>query len=168
MNSQIIALYGIEPKKIKMTDENSTTNTSQTVASSTATGASSNQQDDPRLSKYKIPQVVKDKYPDLVILIIETKSMNDQERDYWFQILPIMTDQQVERLRNILTTEKQQLATLDKEYETEMNKLNQKDMHAWNSFEAKEKREEIQKEESADQVKETAKEEELLATLAEI
>ena len=59
-------------------------------------------------SKFHIPQAVKDDYPELIPLIIQTESMDDEEREYWFQILPIMTDEQVEKLREILVNEKQQ------------------------------------------------------------
>ncbi len=57
-------------------------------------------------SKFYIPAVVQEKYPNLVPLILETESMDDEEREYWFQILPIMTPEQVEKFREILISEK--------------------------------------------------------------
>ena len=65
----------------------------------TAAGASSGQTKD---DKYNVPQVVLDKYPELVELIKKTESMSVEEREYWFQILPIMTEDQVTRLKKIL------------------------------------------------------------------
>ena len=67
-------------------------------------------------TKLNIPESVKKKYPDLVNLILETKSMDDDERQYWFNILPIMKEDQVEKLRNILTTEKNKIAQIDSQY----------------------------------------------------
>lgn len=42
--------------------------------------------------------------------------MNDQERNYWLQVLPVMTEDQVKELRDILDTEKRKLAEIDKKY----------------------------------------------------
>ena len=67
-------------------------------------------------TKLNIPESVKNKYPKLVDLILETKSMDDDERQYWFNILPIMKTEQVEKLRNILTTEKNKIAQIDSQY----------------------------------------------------
>jgi len=67
-------------------------------------------------TKLNIPESVKQKYPKLVDLILETKSMDDDERQYWFNILPIMKTDQVEKLRNILVTEKNKIAQIDSQY----------------------------------------------------
>lgn len=123
---------------------------------------------DPRLAKFRVPQVVFEKYSDLIPLILDTQSMNDEEKSYWFQILPIMTDEQVQKLRNILITEKDQLAKLDKEYEEEMDTLNKKHLNQWSAYKAQEKREEIKKEETSLEAKESETEEELLSQLSSI
>ncbi|MBD3270753.1 hypothetical protein GF376_04460 [Candidatus Peregrinibacteria bacterium] len=118
--------------------------------------------------KYAIPKIVWDKYPDLIKLIKETESMDDEEREYWFQVLPIMTDHQVEKFKKILITEKQQLAELDKEYEQELQKLNEKHMLEWKEFEVKEKRAELEQKEQAHEEEEEDVEAELLAKLSQI
>lgn len=115
--------------------------------------------------KFEIPETVKQQYPDLIPLILGTESMNDDERQYWFQILPIMTDEQVGKLREILTNEKNQLAQLDKDYETELKQINQKHVSEWKTFEAKEKREKLKKAEAGAEKTEKEKEEELLKKL---
>ncbi len=121
--------------------------------------------DDPYIAKFKIPIIVRDKYADLIKLILETESMNDQERSYWFQIMPIMTTVQIEKLRNILVTEKQQLQALDAKYENEINNLNTKHIQQWKQFENKEKQQQIQAKEEANEKEEVASEEELLNQL---
>jgi hypothetical protein len=121
-----------------------------------------------RPEKYAIPKIVWDKYPDMVELIKQTESMDDEEREYWFQVLPIMTDHQVEKFRTILNTEKNQLAALDQEYEQELQKLNEKHMIEWKEFESKEKRKAIQSAEATQEKTEAKTEEELLAKLSQL
>ena len=40
------------------------------------------------------------KYPELITMILATESMDDDERQYWFDIMPSMTDSQIDRLFN--------------------------------------------------------------------
>lgn len=118
--------------------------------------------------KYSVPDMVKEKFPDLLELIKTTESMNDEERDYWFQILPIMTEDQIARFREILINEQQQLAKLDKDYEQQITQLNEKHMLEWKEFETKEKRKAIATAEASAEESEAVKEKELLERLANI
>lgn len=136
-------------------DDTSTTGGATTATATTA-------------SKFHIPQAVKDLYPDLIPLILHTESMDDEEREYWFQILPIMTDDQVDKLREILVNEKDQLAKLDAEYEAELKKINEKHLSEWEAFEYEQTREKIQKEEAAYEADESSLEEDLLNKLDEL
>lgn len=113
----------------------------------------------------RISDEVRKKYPDLEDLINQTESMTTEEREYWFQILPIMTDDQVNRLKNILTEEAEQLAKLDKQYQDELTKLNKKHLEEWDTFEKQQEREARRKEEAAHEEEEAAAEEELLKKL---
>ena len=117
--------------------------------------------------KYKIPPIVAKKYPDLVELIKKTESMSDDERDYWFQILPIMTEDQVARLRKILDDEAKQLAKLDEQYQDELSKLNKKHVTEWDVMEKKKEREARAEEEAKSEEEESAAEEALLGELDE-
>lgn len=119
-------------------------------------------------TKRRISAAVAAKFPDLEELVLKTESMTDEERDYWFQILPIMTDQQVEKLRGILIHEKEQLSKLDSEYEKELSKINDKHLSQWEADEARKKREERQAAESAHEAEEKAAEEALLGTIDEL
>lgn len=65
-----------------------------------------------------VPEETKAKFPDLVKMILESRSMNNQERNYWLQVLPVMTPEQVSELRNILETEVKKLAEIDSKYGT--------------------------------------------------
>lgn len=122
----------------------------------------------PKPEKYSIPKFVKENYSDLVDLIKSTESMDDQEREYWFQILPIMNKDQIDKLKNILNTEKDQLAALDQEYEQELNRLNEKHLLEWKEFESKEKTKAIRDAEAASDVGEKQLEEDLLSKLNQL
>jgi hypothetical protein len=66
------------------------------------------------------------KMPELYRLALETDSMDDEERQYWFNILPSITDNQVDRLFTILKTERQKLDALEIKYAEDIAKLNAK------------------------------------------
>lgn len=139
-------------------DPTTTTQTTQSTGQAAQTAA----------VDYNIPAVVLQKYPDLVEKIKKTESMSKDERNYWFQILPIMTDEQVLRLKKILDDEANQLTKLDSEYQTELAKLNEKHLKEWDDFERAQKREELKKVESASTAEEAKKQEDLLKQLGNI
>lgn len=136
----------------------------QTQAGQTTGGAAGGQNDD-IFAKFDIPETVKQQYPDLIPLILQTESMNDDERQYWFQILPIMTDEQVSKLREILVNEKHQLENLDKKYNKEIKRINDKHVSEWNAMKAKEKRQKLQALEGEAEKTEKEHEEDLLKKL---
>lgn len=68
---------------------------------------------------FRIPDSVRETFKDLIDLILRSESMNDEERQYWFDILPVMTPDQVENLRSILANERTQLAAIDAKYATD-------------------------------------------------
>ena len=118
-----------------------------------------------KTNKFHIPKAVKDEHPELIPLILDTESMDDEEREYWFQILPIMTADQIAKFKDILVTEKKQLEKLDKEYEAELTKINEKHLQEWQEFESREKKMEREKKEQAVEKQESSVEEDLLNKL---
>ncbi len=55
--------------------------------------------------------------PDVIVLVLESKSLDSkQEKQSWFNLLPLMNDEQVDKLRDILTREKQKLAEIEEKY----------------------------------------------------
>ncbi len=119
-------------------------------------------------AKFVIPASALQKYPELIELIKSAESMDDQEREYWFNILPIMTAEQIEKLQHILTVEKEQLAALDQEYTETLNDLNQKHQIEWQEFENKEKSKALKTAEAVSASQEKSLEEDLLAKLADV
>jgi len=76
--------------------------------------------------------------------------MDDNERQYWFDIMPSMTDEQVDRLYNILDTEKKKLEDLETKYQDEIKELNEKHLIEWQDFQLKDSKKKIKEEESKD------------------
>ena len=89
-------------------------------------------------------------YKELIDLVLATESMDDDERQYWFDILPSMTDEQVDRLYNILETEKKKLENLEEKYKDEIKNLNEKHLIEWQEFQMKDSKKKIKEEESKD------------------
>ena len=71
----------------------------------------------------QISEDLKQKFPELIDLILASESMNDEERQYWVNILPVMTPEQIQNLKDILTNEKQQLAAIDRKYAKEIERI---------------------------------------------
>jgi hypothetical protein len=63
-----------------------------------------------------VPPALRESHGELVDLILRSESMNDEERQYWVDILPVMTPDQVQQLRGILENERSQLAAIDAKY----------------------------------------------------
>ncbi len=91
-------------------------------------------------SGLQIPQDVLKKHGDLIALIKQSESMNDEERQYWINILPIMTPEQIQNLRDILENERKQLAAIDAKYQTEIEKLGQSEVIRQTEEERKKRR----------------------------
>ncbi len=70
-----------------------------------------------------IPPEVQEKFAAMLVLIQGSESMNNEERQYWINILPIMTPEQLKNLQDILSSEKKQLAAIDAKYSKEMSQV---------------------------------------------
>lgn len=109
-----------------------------------------------------IPDDIKKKFPELVELITGSESMNNEERQYWINILPIMTPEQIQNLRDILDNEKQQLAEIDKKYSQQLSAQDQKKLIEKTQEERRRRREERAQKEHEYEEKDESKTEDLL------
>lgn len=100
--------------------------------------------------KFVVSDEIQAQYHELIQLILETDSMDDNERQYWFDIMPSMTDEQVDRLFNILDTEKKKLLELETKYQEEIKSLNEKHLIEWQDFQMKDNKKKIKEEEAKD------------------
>ena len=107
-------------------------------------------------TRFAIPDEVQTKYPELVKLVIATESMDDNEKQYWFDILPSMTAEQVDRLFNILETERVKLEELEQKYQEEIKTLNEKHLIEWQEFQLKSAKDKVQQAEKAEASQEDA------------
>ena len=119
-------------------------------------------------STLNIPDDVRKKFVELIGLIEKSQSMNEEERQYWVDVLPIMSEDQISNLRSILDNEKKQMAEADKQYESGM----QKEIKAFNiefdEIKYKEKKRLREKAEKMEEQEEAKKEEAVLAELAKL
>lgn len=69
-----------------------------------------------------IPEEVQKQFPKLIELIIGSQSMNNEERQYWIDVLPIMAEDQINNLREILVNEKKQTKEANREFEERMER----------------------------------------------
>ncbi len=120
-------------------------------------------------AKYIVPAIIRDKFSDLVKLIYETESMNEEEREYWLQIMPIMSEEQIVKFRDILINERDQLAKLDKDYNQEMSRIDKKaPTQPLDGGKRKETIDKIKQAEAVSQTTEKSEEEALLSQLNNI
>lgn len=97
------------------------------------------------------------KYPELVELVLWSESIDNNEKQYWFDILPSMTDEQIDRLFNILLTERKQLEELNVKYQEEIKTLNEKHLIQWQSLQTQKTKEKIAEAEKQDTSRDEAK-----------
>lgn len=70
----------------------------------------------------------------LVELVRKTESMDETEKLYWCNILPSMTEEQKEKLFDILETERIKLAALEAKYQGEIKDLNARHLIEWKKY----------------------------------
>lgn len=76
---------------------------------------------------YNIPDDMIVSNPDLVVLVLESKSISDQkEKQSWFDLYPLMNQEQIDKLRDILTREKEKLAEIEAKYQARQEEIKRK------------------------------------------
>jgi len=120
------------------------------------------------IADFEIPAGLMQSDPSLIDLIIRSESMNDGERQYWFNLTDIMSSDQVEKLRDILTRERQKLAEIEAKYGKPKAQLSPEEIAARNAEMEKrrtEQQRELQAREQKHQQEEAVKEAAILAEL---
>lgn len=98
--------------------------------------------------KFYIDDKIYQSQSELIKLILNTDSMDDKERQYWFDIMPSMNEQQTQRLFNILETERKKLEELEIKYQDEIKFLNEKHLQEWAEFQKKKSIQELKNDDS--------------------
>jgi hypothetical protein len=84
---------------------------------------------------FTIPIEFIEKSSALIILLLNSKSMAEaSEKQSWFNLLPLMNDEQIAKLNDILTREKQKLAEIEKKYEDKKLEIKKKYLLKWQNM----------------------------------
>ena len=76
---------------------------------------------------YSIPDDMLQTNADLVVLVLESKSISEQkEKQSWFDLYPLMNQEQIDKLRDILTREKEKLAEIEAKYQARQEEIKKK------------------------------------------
>lgn len=80
-----------------------------------------------KAGQFTIPVEFIEKMPELIILVLNSRSMDKaEEKQSWFNLLPLMNDDQIAKLNDILTREKTKLAEIEKKYEEKKLEIKKK------------------------------------------
>lgn len=78
-------------------------------------------------NEYDIPDSILEENADLVELILQSKSINEKnEKQSWFNLYPLMNQEQIDKLRDILTREKEKLAEIEARYQAKQEEIKKK------------------------------------------
>lgn len=78
-------------------------------------------------AEFTIPEQFLESMADLVELVLRSRSMDKHdEKQSWFNLLPLMNEEQVDKLRDILTREKDKLAEIEQRYEQKKVEIKKK------------------------------------------
>jgi hypothetical protein len=118
--------------------------------------------------QYFIPQVVLDKYPELVEMLKKSESIDDEEKKYWFGALETMDEGQVDSLKGILDDEKIELEEIENnENEVVESALTEAETEVFDK-KREEERANRKKQEKESREEEEDKQDELLSMLDDI
>lgn len=80
-----------------------------------------------KAEQFIIPIEFIEQMPELITLILLSRSMDKpEEKQSWFNLLPLMNDEQITKLNDILTREKDKLAEIEKKYEEKKIEIKKK------------------------------------------
>jgi len=115
-----------------------------------------------------IPEDTIKQFPKLVEMVKASHSMDNKEKQYWIDVLPIMTDDQIDNLKEILNNEKKQIEAVNEKYNKDMKSTAAKAISQFNGAEYQEKKRMRLEAEKMAESEEAGVEEDLLAALDEL
>jgi hypothetical protein len=78
-------------------------------------------------ANYDIPEDMLKTNADLVVLVLESKSISEQrEKQSWFDLYNLMNQEQIDKLRDILTRGKEKLAEIEARYQAKQDEIKRK------------------------------------------
>ena len=99
---------------------------------------------------YNIPNDMLENNTDLVVLVLESKSISEpKEKQSWFDLYSLMNQDQIDKLRDILTREKQKLAEIEAKYQAKQDEIRKKYEETYASGAYQQQQDKIRDEEKA-------------------
>lgn len=115
---------------------------------------------------YTIPPQFLESMADLIELILRSRSMEKpEEKQSWFNLMPLMNDEQILQLKTILVREKEKLAEIEQKYEEKKIEIKKKYLLRRQNMWYIKKVNEIKQEEAIHAAKEQEEADSLLASL---
>ncbi len=112
---------------------------------------------------YNIPQDMLEDNWDLVVLVLESKSIDEpKEKQSWFDLYSLMNQEQIDKLRDILTREKEKLAEIEARYQAKQDEIRKKYEETYASWAYQQQQDKIKESESASRQQETVEADALL------
>ena len=112
---------------------------------------------------YTIPDQFIEKKSDLIVLVLQSKSIGSaEEKQNWFNLFPLMNDEQIAKLEDILIREKSKLDEIEKKYEEKKIEIKKKYLLKWQQMWYIKKMDDIKQNEAVTEEKEDKEAEALL------
>lgn len=112
---------------------------------------------------YEIPNDMLENNWDLVELVLESKSINEsKEKQSWFDLYSLMNQEQIDKLRDILTREKEKLAEIEAKYQAKQDEIRRKYEETYASWAYQQQQDKIKESESASRQQEAVEADALL------
>ena len=115
---------------------------------------------------YSIPSEFIQDIPELIEMVLRSRSIDTkEEKQNWFNLLPLMNDTQIEKLRAILLKEKAKLQEIEQRYEQKKLEIKKKYLSKRQEMGYVKKVTDIREQEAEHQEKEQEEAENLLDSL---
>ena len=119
-----------------------------------------------KAATYTIPDKFLESMSDLIVLILNSKSMDTpEEKQSWFNLLPMMNDEQITKLRDILTREKQKLEEIENKYEQKKDDIKTQMVQKWEDAWYQQRMKNLENNEAVAQEKDAAEADSLLTQI---
>jgi len=115
---------------------------------------------------FDLPEEFLETDADLIVLILKSKALeSDEDKQNWLNLLPVMTEEQIYKLKDILIKEKEKLEEIDEKYVEKKRNIRQKYLLRWQKLWYVEKVKELKEKEEQIKTQEDQEAEDLLNSL---
>ena len=117
-------------------------------------------------SNFDLPEEFLETDSDLIVLILKSKALeSDEDKQNWLNLLPVMTEEQIYKLKEILIKEKEKLDEIEEKYSEKKRNIRQKYLLRWQKLGYVEKVKQLKEKEEQLKSKDDQEAEDLLNSL---